>query len=249
MKTVAVLLFCIPVLAQADALDELRGRLAAMRSDSPLKARVEIRTTGRRGEEGKEKTIERSGSAVVELGRQGLKLSWTPQQIAAAQQEAELRAKDEQAPAPNLDSLTLLKAREATALLDYAPPLALLLDGAQLLEQRDEAWQGQPARLLLIQPDFKFNDETRKLVKSHEGELRIWLDPAGLPLAMERRFKLTGSKFFISFTAEERETRQFVRAGGRLVVVQADTENSGSGFGETGSEKTRTTVTLETGRK
>lgn len=250
MRFLTFALLCVPVLAQADALDDLRARLDAAHSASPVKARIERHSLRKVSEDDEARTFgERRGSLTVALDSKGLKLQWPLQQIVAARREAELRAKDDAAAAPNLDSLSLLSAREAADLLDHAPVLSLLLNDAALLEERDDRWQERPARLLLLRaPEPPMDAETRKQLKTHEGTLKIWLDPTGAPLALERLDQFKGSKFFVSFTADNRDTREFALVKGRLVVTRAETSNGSTVLGETNSFETVTTVVLENSR-
>lgn len=249
MRFFAIALLCIPALAQADALDDLRARLDAAPAAASIKARIERHSLRKVSEDEDERIFnERRGGLTVALDSRGLKLQWPLPQIAAARREAELRVKDDAA-APNLDSLSLLSAREAADLLDHAPVLKLLLNDATLLEERDESWQERPARLLLLRASEPPMDaETRKQLKSHEGTLKIWLDPAGAPLALERLDKFKGSKFFVSFTADNRDVREFAEVKGRLVVTRAESSNGSTVLGETNSFVTATTVVLDNGK-
>jgi hypothetical protein len=94
--------------------------------------------------------------------------------------------------------------------------------------------------------DLGLDEEERKALKSSETILKLWLDADGVPLAMERDIQARFSKFFVGFRLQEHETREFQRAGGRLVVTRASKDSSGAGLGHSDESHTVTTVTLLT---
>lgn len=63
---------------------------------------------------------------------------------------------------------------------------------------------------------------------------------------MERDIQAKFSKFLVGFRVHEHETREFQRAGGRLVVKSASKDSSGAGLGHTDESHTTTVVTLLT---
>jgi hypothetical protein len=95
---------------------------------------------------------------------------------------------------------------------------------------------------LNIRIDLTLNEEERKALKSSEAIEKLWLDTDGIAVAMDRHIEARFSKFLIGFKIHEHETREFQRAGGRLVTISSTKENSGSGFGR--SEETHTTIAV-----
>jgi hypothetical protein len=239
-----LLLLLSPSLLPADGLSDLRGALQKLQSDQPLRAKVEVQTRRQGGEKDDQKQSQGGGAVIAELGPQGLKLNWSPEQIRQSRQAAREQAADPDADHARLGALTALDADEAASLLDYAEPLKLLLDKAVLQEERAEKYKGKPARLLVLKPDLQMNREERKAVKSTEAVLKIWLDADGLPLAMDQTIAIHASKFFISFNFSGHESREFQRAAGRLVVKSSSKDNSGAGFGHSNESHTTTSVTV-----
>jgi hypothetical protein len=119
-----------------------------------------------------------------------------------------------------------------------------MLEKSTLQDDRPDTWQGKPARLLVIRLDLRLDEEGRKAMKSGDAQLKVWLDSEGVPLAMERDVQVRFSKFFVSFRVHEHEAREYLRAGGRLVVKSASRDTSGAGLGHSDESHTQTTVTL-----
>ena len=246
MKLLLLFLVTAPALLFADGLADVRATLQKLQSDQPLRARVEINTRRLGGESDKQKQSQATSSLIVESGPQGLTLSWSPEQIKQSRKAAWTQTANPDAPKSDLATLKALAAGEALNLLDAADPLRRGLEKAVLQEERRDTYQGKPVRLLVIKVDLRLDEEERKALKSSEAILKLWLDGEGVPLAMERDIQARFSKFLIGFRVHEHETREFQRAGGRLVVTRASNDSSGSGFGHSDESHTTTTVTLLT---
>ena len=246
MKLLLLFLVTAPALLFADGLADVRATLQKLQSDQPLRARVEINTRRLGGESDKQKQSQATSSLIVESGPQGLTLSWSPEQIKQSRKAAWTQTANPDAPKSDLATLKALAAGEALNLLDAADPLRRGLEKAVLQEERRDTYQGKPVRLLVIKVDLGLDEEERKALKSSEAILKLWLDGEGVPLAMERDIQARFSKFLIGFRVHEHETREFQRAGGRLVVTRASNDSSGSGFGHSDESHTTTTVTLLT---
>jgi hypothetical protein len=230
----------------ADGLTDVRATLQKLQSDQPLRARVEIKTRRLGGESDKQKQSQAISVVIVESGPQGLTLSWSPEQIKQSRKAAWAETANPDAPKSDLATLKALTAGEALNLLDAADPLRRGLEKAVLKEDKRDTYQGKPVRLLVIRIELALDEEERKALKSSEAILKLWLDGDGVPLAMERDIQARFSKFLIGFRVHEHETREFQRAGGKLVVTRASKDSSGSGLGHTDESHTTATVTLLT---
>ncbi|HEX7518264.1 MAG TPA: hypothetical protein VF345_13375 [Chthoniobacterales bacterium] len=247
MKLIVLLfLLAAPALLFADGLADVRATLQKLQSDQPLRARVEIKTRRLGGESDKQKQSEAISAVIVESNPQGLTLSWSPEQIKQSRKAAWAQTANPDAPKSDLATLKALAGGEALNLLDAADPLRRGLEKAVLQEDKRDTYQGKPVRLLVIRVDLGLDEEERKALKSSEAILKLWLDGDGVPLAMERDIRARFSKFLIGFRVLEHETREFQRAGGRLVVTRASKDSSGSGLGHSDESHTTTTVTLLT---
>jgi hypothetical protein len=246
VKKFLFFLLVIPTPLMADGLTDVRGTLQKLQSDQPLRARVEIKTRRSGGESDKQKQSQATSTVIVESGPQGLTLSWSPEQIKQSRKVAWTERTNPDAPKSDLATLKALAAGEALNLLDAADPLRRGLENGVLQEDKRDNYQGKSVRLLVIKVDLGLDEEERKALKSSEAILKLWLDGDGVPLAMERDIQAKFSKFLIGFRVHEHETREFQRAGGRLVVTRASKDSSGSGLGHSDENHTTTSVTLLT---
>ena len=244
MKPLLLFLLTAPALLFADGLTDVRATLQKLQSDQPLRARVEMKTRRLGGESDKQKQSQTISTVIVESGPQGLTLSWSPEQIKQSRKAAWAETANPDAPKSDLATLKALAAGEALGLLDAADLLRRRLEKAVLQEDKRDNYQGKPARLLVIKVDLSLDEEERKALKSSAAIMKLWLDGDGVPLAMERDIQAKFSKFLIGFRVHEHETREFQRAGGRLVVTRASKDSSGSGLGHSDESHTTTTVTL-----
>ena len=242
MKLLLLPLLFAPTLLFADGLTDVRATLQKLQSDQPIRARVEIKSRRSGGESSKQKQSESVSSVIVESGSEGLKLSWSPDQIKASRKAAWAETANPDAPKSDIATLKALEAGHALNLLDAADPLRRGLERARLLEDKSDTYKGKPARLLVIRIELGLDEEERKALKSSETIEKLWLDSDGIPIAMDRNIDAKFSKFLIGFKIHEHETREFQRAGGRLVTTSSTKESSGSGFGH--SEESHTTITV-----
>ncbi len=181
---------------------------------------------------------------IVESGAEGLKLSWSPDQIKQSRKAAWAETANPDAPKSDIAMLKALEAGQALNLLDAADPLHRGLERAVLLEDKSDTRKGKPTRLLVIRIDLGLDEEERKALKSADAIEKLWLDGDGIPIAMERNIEAKFSKFLIGFKIHEHETREFQRAAGRLVTVSSTKESSGSGLGHSDEVHTITNVAL-----
>jgi hypothetical protein len=244
VKFLLLPLLVAPTLLFADGLTDVRATLQKLQSDQPLRARVEIKARHSGGESSKQKQSDSVSSVIVESGGDGLKLSWSPDQIKASRKAAWAETANPDAPKSDIATLKALEAGHALNLLDAADPLRRGLERAVLLEDKSDTRKGKPARLLVIRVDLALDEEERKALKSSEAIEKLWLDSDGIPIAMDRNIEAKFSKFLIGFKIHEHETREFQRAAGRLVTTSSTKESSGSGLGHSDESHTTIAVTL-----
>ncbi len=244
VKLLLLFVLTAPTLLFADGLTDVRATLQKLQSDQPLRARVEIKTRHSGGESNKQKQSEGVSSLIVESGGEGLKLSWSPDQIRQSRKAAWAETANPDAPKSDIATLKALEAGQALNLLDAADPLRRGLEKAALLEDKSDTHKGKPARLLVIRIDLGLDEEGRKALKSSDAILKLWLDGDGIPVAMDRNIEARFSKFLIGFKVHEHETREYQRAAGRLVTTSATRDSSGSGLGHSDESHTTMTVTL-----
>jgi hypothetical protein len=244
VKSLLLPLLFAPTFLFADGLTDVRAALQKLQSDQPLRARVEIKTRHSGGESNKQKQSDSVSSVIVESGAEGLKLSWSPDQIKASRKAAWAETANPDAPKSEIAELKALEAGHALNLLDAADPLRRGLERARLLEDKADNHNGKSARLLVIRIELALDEEGRKALKSSEAIEKLWLDGDGIPVAMDRNIDAKFSKFLIGFKVHEHETREFQRAAGRLVTTSSTKETSGSGLGHSEESHTSIAVTL-----
>ncbi|MGI8891367.1 MAG: hypothetical protein ACR2G0_11370 [Chthoniobacterales bacterium] len=243
-RLIALILLATPLLARGDALGDLRATLGNLQSDQTLRARVEITIRRSGGENGNPKKAVGNSSVIVESGGRGLRLSWSAEQVSQSRKAAAEKSAHPDAARSDVATLNALDTDDALNLLDAAEPLRRGLEGAVLLQDKADTYKGKPARLLVIRPDLRMPEEGRKALKENEASLKLWLDSAGQPIAMNRDLRLRFSKFFLSYRVHDEEVREFQVASGRLVVTRSQHDNTGSGLGHTEASHTTTTVSL-----
>jgi hypothetical protein len=240
----AALLLLAPSALRADALTDLRTTLQKLRGDAPIKAQIVARSIDRNGDQDEQHQETQEATVLAEHGPQGLRLTWSPQLLDEARKAAWQRAANPDSPASRGVRLSILDAEQAAELLDAADDLRLDLERAVLVEDKLEPRAGKPTRVLVIKPHDKLSAAQRKSLKSSEDVLKIWLDPAGTPLALDRSYKARFSKLLISFNIASHEAKSFALVGDHLVVTAVSTESSGSGLGQSGETRRSAKVTV-----
>ncbi|MFN7990406.1 MAG: hypothetical protein U0529_23255 [Thermoanaerobaculia bacterium] len=229
-----LLLALAPAPLRADALSDVRASLDRLAATTPIRARVEI--SRKEVEKEKPKGPEKKGEAVVEYGPSGLSVHLDPAQLPKPGPKAERKKQEE--------STVRLDPQKALELLDPSAEIRQLLDGATVVSDRSEPFDGRAARTVVFRPVPDVDEEDRKSLKRYEDVVTLRLDGEGVPVALERSLDLKVSKMLLSFTVSHRESRRFARAAGRLVTASATEESSGSGLGQSSGSKTVYTVTL-----
>jgi len=242
----ALLLLASPAV-RADALGDLRANLRKLESGQPVRAQIAVKRIGSSSDGDDAHQSVQEGTVLAESGPQGLRLTWTPQQIREDRQADWRKAASPSSQTERGGGLDLLDAKQAAELLDQAEPLRLAIEGAVLLEDRIEPRNGKPARVLVLRPRDELTPNERKSLRHRDDVLKIWLDAEGLPTASERTADLKFSKLLISFRVGIHQVQAFARLGGRLVVTSASEESSGSGLGQSGESRRLVRVTPSAG--
>jgi hypothetical protein len=227
------LLLLAPLPLRADALADVRAGLERVSPSAALRMRVEISRT--ETEKDKPKGPAKKGEAVVEHGPSGLSVHLEPEWLPKAGTRAERKKQEE--------ATVRLDPGEALQLVDPGTEIRQFLDGATLVSDRTEPFEGRSVRTVVLHPVPDIDEEDRKSVKRYEDTVTLRLDADGVPIAFARTLDIKVSKMLISFTVSHRESRRFTRHAGRLVTVSATEESQGSGLGQSGGSTTRWTVT------
>lgn len=239
MRLRSLILLLAAGLLQADALSDLKNTLARLNGQEPVKVSVEYQFWSRQGDDKKPVITEGKSTTFVEDGPQGLRMSWSRALMQTAVQETKAQAQDPEKKASTRRAIEGLKAVEVCNYLNGAQELLSTLEQGQVTEERNEAWQGKPARLLCLKLTPKLSKQDQKYIKELEATAKVWIGADGVPLAAESQVKMKGRAFLvISFEQLQQETFSFARMGNRLMVMHHTKESSGSGGGEKGQTKT-----------
>lgn len=228
--------------AHANAVEDLRAKLADWRGAAPIAAKLSIEQNNRRGEGATAKVSADQAELVARASGDGLQLDYNRATLARLEAESDQRSRNPEAVTPLNDLLREASPMRITAALSYAPSLLRKLDQATLKEERLDQRDGQQRRLLVMNVPPNMPAKDRDSIKEYSGELKIWLDDAGLPLAIEQQQNFSGRRLLISFRSANSEKLRLSPIGGRLVVIHQQREQSFSGFGE--SNEVRTTMQL-----
>lgn len=245
LVTALVLLLCAGPLA-ADTFSELKSQLAQMSGGDPVKASVEVQFWRQVVDEKKPVVSQGKATAQVEDGPQGLRIGWSRGLLQQAQAESRAQSLDPDKPVPTRSAMDSLGAVGMSEYLSYAGPLLRELERAQarVQEERQETWNGRPARLLVLKVEPRIPSTQRKYIKDLKVEARLWVGQDGLPLAYASSVAFKGSRFFVSFEGSSAEEIHFSRAGTRLLAVRVTSENQNSGLGQQSQRKSTTTLTV-----
>ena len=225
--------------AWADALDDLRLRLAPSSAMEPLRATA-LREVRRERKD--QPTQEGAVRFTLTASAAGLQIEYAPTELQRA--AAEKSQTDPDQPQPVSMALQNLDIAGLAAMLDAGPALLGLLEGGSLIRQSPGEYQGLPAQLLEVSLPARVPSSEMKYMKTAQSSARLWLDAAGLPLCLEHQLQLKGSFLFISFEASRIQRSRYQRAGGRWVVLREELRRTGSGLGQSGSSVTTTTLKL-----
>ena len=228
-----LLLALLPLPLRADALAEVRAALERLAPSETVRARVVVSRS--QIEKEKPKGPERKGEATVEHGPAGLSIHLDPSVLPKPGTKAERKRQDE--------TTVRLDPGDAVKLLDPAVELRQMLDGATLVADRVEPFEGKPRRTVVFRVVPDVDEEDRKALKRYDDVVTLRLDADGLPVALERTLDMKFAKLLISFTVSQRESRRFARVDGRLLTMSATEESHGSGLGQSSGSTTRWTVT------
>ncbi|MCU0932806.1 MAG: hypothetical protein MUE43_13625 [Serpentinimonas sp.] len=234
----SALLLALPL--QANPLQELRDTLGRLAGHTPLKASVQLKSESRNSDG--EDSEASAGLATVQLedGTQGLRLSYPQAALSRAAQEDAARAANPKAPAPTATGLRGLGFSDVSELSRAAESLQRDLAKAVFVAERNEPWQGRPARALVFDLPPPKKD---KYVKKHESTLEVWLGADGVPLASRKRQRVEGSAFVvINFEVENTEEHVFAVIGERMVATQRISTHRASGAGQKGSGRVEYTL-------
>ncbi|HEY8182293.1 MAG TPA: hypothetical protein VII32_08630 [Thermoanaerobaculia bacterium] len=223
-------LLVAPLTATADGLSDLRSVLSRYPADASFAAAASVQAKGK----SQEGAGARSGSTSfeVESNREGLWIRIPPTALRTAEAEAEAKKSDPDNPTPTRTAMVALTIFDVIDALDGAAMLLDNLEGATLISQTTAAHGGKPARLLRIKVKPTLAGTRSKFVNEPVIELRVWVDPSGIPVAAERDSNYSASVVVASASNVRKERWEFAVAGDRLYASRSEQEDRASAVGK-----------------
>lgn len=225
--------------ARADGLADLKGALARMQAQTPLKATLETRTWRRTGE-GKD-AEEFSGQAAIALedGSQGMRLQYSRELLSRMDGEQQAVAKNPNAKTPTLYAMRELGPDDLRPMVSAAEGLARQLERGAFKSEKSATYGGKPARQLTFNvPVTTLSDRDRKYIKDFSGSLDVWIGADGTPMASSLNLHATGRAFVVvSFEFKQEEQSVYSLAGDRLVIARRESKTSNAGAGERSEDR------------
>lgn len=222
-ERLALALLLAAATARADTLGDLRTALRSLHGQTPLHATYETQSS-RSGES----EYKSAASVDVRIDGEGLTIIFPKPLIEKlTSQPSQFEAKNE----PNVVHAANVSPASVTQLLNYAPALLQRLEGAKLLQERQGAYAGQPAHIVVV--DVPQRGHVPKMVKVKATEtLTMWLGADHLPFAIQSEGKFSAGILFLKGEGTQKETLSLLRRDDRLVVARRQEESQSSGFGQ-----------------
>ena len=248
MRALSVLMLAIllsSTAAHADGLSELRGSLAKFHDTAAITAQLSVQKASKNGDSDEPKSSSAHAQVSASSSNGALQISYDAATLGKVEAEANQRSSDSEAATPLADVLRDITPTQVNALLSYAGPLSRKLEQARLKADKADILDGKPARLLVFDIPLNAPAKDRNSMKEYTGTLKVWLDDAGVPLAIDQQQVFSGRRMLISFKGSSSETANLQQVGDRLVVVKQKRGQTFSGFGQTSDSTTTTTLTIQ----
>lgn len=224
----------------ASTLDLTRTKLRELGATTPLAATLDHQVTGKT-----ENRDEERGRVTVRIEARDGELSISHTRESLREVAAEQRDPDPDRSRPTTRAIDSVEASKIAGMIDFAPRLLRDLEGATIVRQSRVRRNGVPSTLLELDLEVRLSEESKKRIKSAESTMKLWVDESGVPIASEKRSSLSGRILVIRFSGSENEDLEYQVAGDRFVVTRAVHTSEGSGFGQSVSESTRTTLAID----
>lgn len=239
-----ILLSC-PLAAHADVLDDLRATLGTLRGSAPVSVDLTIEQTSSQGDGDAPKVSSAKADLVARLDDSGLRIDFSTATMARFDAEADARTTNPEASTPFADLLREASPTRVAGVLSYAGPLLRKLENATLKEDRPDTVDGRPLRLLVLDTPPSLSAKDRDSMKEFSGVLKIWLDEAGIPVAIDQRQTFSGRRMLISFKGGNSESASLGRAGDRLLAKRQQRRQTFAGFGQNNDTSTTMSVKVQ----
>ncbi len=231
--------------ARADGLTDLRASLAKLDGNSAIAAQLSMQKSSKNGDSDEPKSSSAQASVNASSNNGALQISYDAATLGKVEAEANKRSGDTEAVTPLADLLRDITPTQVNAMLSYAGSLTRKLEQATLNEDKADTLDGKPARLLVFQVPLNASAKDKASMKEYTGSLKVWLDDAGVPLAIDQEQVFSGRRMLISFKGSSSESASLQKRGERLVVVKQKRGQTFSGFGQMSDSTTTTSLAVQ----
>ena len=231
----------------ADGQADLRNALSRLQASSPVKGVVEAKIWSRQGEGKDADETQGNASISVEDSGRGLHILYSKDLLTRLDAEERAKEKDSKSKAPLANVVREFNSSDLRQMISAASVLSRRLEKANFKAEKQDSYNGKPARVLSFEiPIEKLNDKDRKYVKKYEGNLEVWIDSDGTPLASRFSETVSGRAYIVvSFEIKEDENLSYGVSGDRLVILKKERKNLSSGAGERSEIRTIKTLQLQ----
>lgn len=210
----------------AEPLEDLQVRLAGLSNDQPIRLEVDVELAHRGSAPLHLNKKKERGKAIVDYSSNGTVVTKDRSRGSSTRFSFWRSKKHEETAEP------LVSWEEAQNLANPAGMLSSLLNEVKVVNDEAVSWQGQPARLLVLQPaELAERQQVRNTSTESAGggpflvEAKLWLDESGIPLALESSAEL---RLTAALSAQAHQSFTFQQVDGRLLVAETRESHTGT---------------------
>jgi hypothetical protein len=224
----------------AEPLEDLQLQLAGLRNDQPIRLEVDVELEHRGSAPLHLNKNKERGRAIVDHSPNGTVVTRERSRGSSSTWASFWRSKKhEETTEP------LVSWEETQNLANPVGMLDSLLREVEVVSEERVSWQGQPARLLVLQhAELAARQQVRKAsTESVQGpvpvllEAKLWLDESGVPLSLESTMEL---RLTAALSALAHQSFTFQQVDGRLLIAEARESHSGTALAVLRSRESKT---------
>lgn len=239
-KLILALLLATPL--AADAVNDVRGALVTLKALAPVRGTYELERSGTSaGKIDNDKFVGKV-SVEVEGGPGGFQLIFPKALLERVEQEQQVELRNRKTKAQTARALGSIDSLETSEVLDFAPVLLRLIDGARVLSDAAGTWQGKPVRAVVLRVVDRLDDDDAKRMKITENRLTLWLGADNVPLAAEHIANAKISFLIFRWEFKQKKSWHLARLADRLLLTRYEEHQSGSGMGQKNNENVVATL-------
>jgi hypothetical protein len=230
-RLMGVMCAVLAVRAGADTLGDVRNAVKRLTAKVPVRATYGSESS--MNAEGRFANQKSARAVTAEVVHDASGVSITVPQS--------LIEKDDQDDVGSLNALTIIET------IDFRRPLLDLIENAAVTSESRVMLHGKPARLLALKLRPKPRREGGSIsvgkVES-DDQMKLWIGDDNVPLAAERVQNTTAGFMFIKAKHTGRTSYTFAHTADRLILARLESNDTGSGMGQSVNANGVRTLTL-----